>query len=267
MCSFSITQSNYTLKQTAKWNSGFSVSSDLQMKYACTSQKQVIRLKPGYTSNICELWNRRCQAFWPWATRQWILKTLSFLGRDCFESAGLVFSLPTVCFTARSVSGQGVYQHSKYTQVLLGILRSRNRMGIRDLSLNVAGILGWGCLQQSPVKSQVCSLFFQIAVVSLAVPSTALSHSLGCNKECCRYRLKAPWSAVKLPVVICTPPEPLQTHSAHCPNLELLGKKYSFLIFSGLLAYSESQSASHFLSYCTPILPQRQSVKLAELFK
>lgn len=201
------------------------------MKCACTSQKQVIRLKRGYTSNICELWNRRGQAFWPWATRQWILKTLPFLGRDCFGSSVLVFSLPTVCFTARFVSHQGLYQHSKHTQVLLSILRSRNRTGISDLSLNVSGILRWACLQQSPVKSQVCSLFFQIAVVSLAVPSTALSHSLGCNKECCRYRLKAPWSAVKFPVIIVTPQEPLKTHSAHCPNSELLGKVCSFLIF------------------------------------
>lgn len=48
-------------------------------------------------------------------------------------------------------------------------------MGISDPSLNFSGILGWGHLDQSSVKSQFCSLFFQLAVVSLTVPSTGLS--------------------------------------------------------------------------------------------
>jgi len=63
-------------------------------------------------------------------------------------------------------------------------------MGISDPSLNFSGILEWGLLEQSPVNSKFCSLFFQLAVVSLAVPSTGLSHSLGCKKKCCGYRLK-----------------------------------------------------------------------------
>lgn len=48
-------------------------------------------------------------------------------------------------------------------------------MSTNDPNLNFSGMLGCGLLEQSPLKSQLCS---RLAVVSLAVPSTALSHSV-----------------------------------------------------------------------------------------
>lgn len=144
-------------------------------------------------------------------------------------------------------------------------LRSRNKMGTSDSSLNLLGILRWGHLEQSPMKSWFCTLFFQLAVMSWTVPR--LSLSLGCKKQCCRCLLEALWSAIKLPVIIVSPHKPLKTHSTHVQTLWAPWKDLFFSDFSRLLAYSKAWSASRFLSYSVPILRPQGSVELAELFQ